>query len=123
MAHNEFFDLLGHYLEPHIEPSFIAHNIEIVWERDDPEFGSLHIWGLHGITEEEGEQVILEAPPEVEVKRHPYRAERVVIWGATRFDKWLFIVCDDWEEQGTRFLRPITAFEPEYGIEYWESHP
>jgi len=39
--------------------------------------------------------------------------------GATRRDRWLFVVCEDWTEEGTRHLRPVTAFEPEEGKEYW----
>jgi hypothetical protein len=42
-----------------------------------------------------------------------------LFWGATRGDRWLFIVCEDWEENGVRILKPITAFEPEEGEAYW----
>jgi hypothetical protein len=43
-----------------------------------------------------------------------------VFWGATRFDRWIVVVCEDWIEDGVRHLRPITAFEPSEGADYWE---
>jgi len=40
---------------------------------------------------------------------------RTLFWGATRNDRWIFVVCEDWKQEGVRYLRPITAFEPEVG--------
>jgi hypothetical protein len=31
----------------------------------------------------------------------------------------LFVVCEDWRAGEKRFLKPITAFEPEEGESYW----
>lgn len=91
-----------------------------MWERDEPGFGAKHIADLHGVTEAEVEQVLLEVPPYVEAKRHSDMPNRTLFWGATRLDRWLFIVCQDWTESGVRHLMPITAFEPKEGVKYWE---
>lgn len=61
-------------------------------------------------------------PSYVEAKRHPDFPNRTLFWGATRHDRWLFVVCEDWSEGGIRFLRPITAFEPGEGVAYWERY-
>ena len=89
----------------------------IVWERESFDFGSKHIWEKHRVTEEEVEQVLFEVPPHVEARRHADHENRTVFWGATRYDRWIVVVCEDWNEGGTRFLRPITAFEPEEGTD------
>ena len=62
---------------------------------------------------------LLEIPPEVEAKKSPDDKRKTFFWGATREGRWLFVVCEDWRQGGTRYLRPITAFEPEEGYEYW----
>ena len=98
MSEDDFHDLLDQFLEPHIEASPTAFDVAVVWERDNPDFGSLHILELHSVTEEEVEQVILETPPDVQLKRHPSRDDRMLFWGATRFDRWLFISCEMWWE-------------------------
>ncbi|MDP2937478.1 MAG: hypothetical protein Q8O86_13415 [Dehalococcoidia bacterium] len=113
---------LDEYLEPPADPNPETAGITIVWERDNPNFGARHIWGKHRITEEEVEQVIFEIPPFVEAKRHPDHPNRTIFWGATRRDRWIVIVCEDWKEDDTRYLRPITAFEPEEGVKYWEEY-
>ena len=94
--------------------------VEVTWERDSLHFGSTHIWNLHRVSEEEVEQVLMEEPPYLEARRHPDHHGRTVFWGATRFDRWIVVVCEDWVEDGVRHLRPITAFEPAEGADYWE---
>ena len=87
--------------------------------RDSPDFGSRHIQEKHGVREAEVEQVFLEVPPMVEARRHRDWPGRTVFWGATRRDRWLVVVCEDRKEAGIRYLKPITAFEPEGGEAYW----
>ena len=113
--------LLDQYLEPSAEPNPDLGNVIIVWERINPDFGLRHIWEQHGVTEQEVQEVIFEIPPFVSAKRHPAYPHRTIFWGATRKDRWIFISCEDWQEENTRYLRPITAFEPEEGVEYWET--
>lgn len=91
----------------------------MVWVEDNPAFGAKHMWLEHQVSKDEVEQVLFEIPPVVEAKRSPDDPERTIFWGATRADRWLFIVCEDWTDEGQRFLKPITAFEPEGGEEYW----
>lgn len=95
-------------------------NVEVVWERGNSSFGSMHIWEQHGVAEQEVEQVLLEVPPHVEAKRHPVHPDRTLFWGATRHDRHIFVVCEDWSAGDRRYLRPITAFEPPEGRAYWE---
>ncbi len=111
--------IVDNYLAVGSDPNPEMQGLEIVWERGEPGFGAKHI-ADHGVTEAEVEQVLLEIPPCVEAKRHPDFPNRTLFWGATRWDRWLFIVCQDWTENGVRHLMPITAFEPEEGIQYWE---
>jgi hypothetical protein len=73
----------------------------------------------HSVTEHEVEEVLLEIPPFVEARRHRDFPGRTVFSGATRHDRWLAVVCEDWKEAGCRYLKPITAFEPEDGDAYW----
>ena len=120
MNDDEFLRLIGQYLDdPPADPNPGMERTVIEWERESPDFGSKHIWEKHRVTEEEVEQVLFEVPPHVEARRHADHENRTVFWGATRYDRWIVVVCEDWNEGGTRFLRPITAFEPEEGIDYW----
>ena len=93
-------------------------DVEIVWIRGNPLHGSDHI-AAHNVTEGEVEEVLLEVPPDVEAKRHRDFPNRTIFWGATRDGRWLFVSCEDWSHRGKRYLKPITAFEPEEGEEYW----
>ena len=96
--------------------------VRFVWERGNPNFGARHIWEKHGITEEEVEQVLLEVPPNVEARRHPSYPNRTIFWGATRSDRWILVVCEDWTGGEIRYLRPITVLEPEEKQGYWEEY-
>ena len=59
-------------------------------------------------------------PPSASMRSAPLDRPAIpIMLGATRRDRWLFVVCEDWTEEGTRHLRPVTAFEPEEGKEYW----
>lgn len=116
---DDFRDLLDQYLAPPADPSPDLVGVEVVWVRDNERHGALHIWEKHGVTEAEVEQVLFEVPPFVMAKRHPESPDRTVFLGATRDDRWLVVVCEDWTESGKRLLRPITAFEPDRGEAYW----
>ena len=120
MDEEEFLRLIDEYLEPLAYTNPEMAGVAIVWERDNSNFGARHIWENHRITEQEVEQVLLEIPPFVEAKRHPNYSNRTIFWGAARNDRWIFVACEDWMEGDTRYLRPITAFEPNDGREYWE---
>ena len=109
MDDQDFLRLLDDYLYPPADPNPAMAGVEIVWERDSPDFGARHIWEKHHITEREVEQVLLEVPPYVEARRHPDHPNRTAFWGATRFDRWLIVVCEDWVDGERRLLRPITA--------------
>ena len=122
MNDEEFLRYLDEYLEPPGDPNPQMAGLTVLWARDNPNFGARHIWEAHGVREEEVEQVLLEIPPQVEARRHPDRPDRTIFWGATRNDRWLFIVCEDWMEDDARYLRPITAFEPQEGRDYWEEY-
>jgi uncharacterized DUF497 family protein len=117
---NELRGLLDQYLDPPQEFNRRMCGVEVIWERVNAQFGSRHIWEEHGVTEEEVEQVLMEVPPEVEARRHPEHPNRTVFWGATRYDRWIIVVCEDWMREDVRYLRPITAFEPTEGASYWE---
>ena len=119
MQDDEFKKLIDSYLEPSGDPNIEMAGVTVVWIRDSEEYGSKHIEMKHGITEEEVEQVLFEVPPFVEARRHSDFPNRTVFWGATRFDRWLVVVCEDWKEGKERYLKPITAFEPEEGEDYW----
>jgi len=106
----EFLRALETYDQPAANPNTETLGVEIVWERNNSSFGAMHIWNLHRVAEAEVEQVLFEVPPFVEARRHPRYPGRTVFWGATRHDRWLFVVCEDWHEGGRRYLRPITAF-------------
>ena len=121
MNDEDFLRQLDDYLTPPSDPNPDMLGIEIVWERGNPAFGTLHIWNEHHVTEvKEVEQVIFEIPPHVEARRHPSVPNRTWFWGATRFKRWLFISCEDWKDGEKRFLKPITAYEPKDGVVYWE---
>jgi hypothetical protein len=102
-----------------LTPNWDMVDVEVLWVENDPRYGSFHI-AQHGVSEAEVEEVLFEIPPEVEAKRHPAIAGRTNFWGATRTGRWLFVVSEDWTISGVRYLRPITAFEPEEGRNYWE---
>jgi hypothetical protein len=120
MDESEFRDDLDAYLEGDVYPNLDMADVEIVWVRDIPAFGSDHI-AAHGVEEREVEEVLLEVPPDVEAKTHPTEPGRTIFWGSTRRGRWLFISCEDWTDGGVRYLKPITAFEPEEGEEYWRT--
>jgi uncharacterized DUF497 family protein len=116
----DFAALLDAYLdEPH-DPNPRLANVQIVWVEDDPRLGALHI-AAHGVTRDEVEQVLFEIPPNVEAKRSREHPNRTLFWGATRRDRWIFVVCEDWSEDSIRYLKPITAFEPDEGERYWRA--
>lgn len=73
MQDDEFLHFLDDYLEPPAEANPDMAEIRIVWERDNPNFGSRHIWEKHRITESEVEQVIFEVPPYVEASTRSTR--------------------------------------------------
>lgn len=119
MTDEDFKRLLDGYLDPPSDPNPKMTNVRIIWVRDNPAYGALHIAMQHDISEQDVEDVLLQVPPEVQAKRHPDHPERTIFWGATRWDRWLVVVCEDWTEKGNRFLKPITAFEPDEES-YWE---
>ena len=100
-------------------PNLETAEAEVVWVDGNPGYGSLHI-AMHDVTKAEVEQVLFETPPEVEAKTHPDHAGRTIFWGATRAGRWIFVCCEDWTEEGQRYLKPITAFTPEEGRAYWD---
>ncbi|MCI0821539.1 MAG: hypothetical protein J4N31_04295 [Chloroflexi bacterium] len=116
MDDEEFLRLLDAYPDPPAEPNAEMEGVQILWTPDNLR----HIWE-HRVREEEIEQVLREIPPRVEAKRSSEHPNRTLFWGATRHDRWLFVACEDWTEGDTRFLKPITAFEPDDGVNYWES--
>lgn len=119
MNDDEFERLLESYLEPPGEPNAEMFGIEIIWVRGNSSFGSRHMAEKHEVNEKEVEEVLLEVPPAVEAKRLKEDPSRTAFWGATRNDRWLVVICEDWKEKEKRYLKPITAFEPEDGEEYW----
>ncbi len=78
----------------------------------------LHL-AKHAVSKTEVEEVLFEVPPVVEARRSRDNPERTFFWGATRQDRRLFIVCEDWTIGSVRYLKPITAFEPDEGEDYW----
>lgn len=112
-----FAALLDDYLDPPVDPNPALANVEVVWEEDDERFGAAHMLAKHGVTKEEVEQVLFEIPPLVEAKRSVEHPERTLFFGATRHDRWLFVSCEDWTENGRRHLKPITAFDATE--DYW----
>jgi hypothetical protein len=114
-------ELLAEYLESRADPNPEMARIQIVWVEDDPGLGALHMQEKHRVEKHEVEEVLLEIPPFVEAKRSREHKGRTFFWGATRHDRWLFVVCEDWKEGGKRYLKPITAFEPTNGVEYWRN--
>ena len=117
---HRFLDLLDDYLDPPSEPNPAMSEVVVEWVTNDERLGALHIQSKHRVSREEVEEVLLQIPPMVQAKRSREYPDRTLFWGATRLDRWLFIVCEDWEEDGRRHLKPITAFEPDDGEAYWE---
>lgn len=116
----DFFEKeLEAYLDPPVDLHPRMTGVQVEWVEGDERLGALHMQQKHGVTKEEVEQVLFEIPPMVEARRDREHPERTLFWGATRKDRWLFIVCEDWEENGVRILKPITAFEPDEGEAYW----
>lgn len=111
---DEFLALLDQYLDPPAEPNRRMEGVQIIWVEGDERLGEEHM-AHHGVTRKEVEQVLTEVPPFVEAKRSSQYPERTLFWGATRQDRWIFIVCEDWREGEFRYLKPITAFEPSDG--------
>ena len=118
MGDEQFDDELDDYLSGIGLPNPAMVDVEIVWVRGNPAFGSDHI-AAHDVTETEVEQVLLEVPPAVETKRRRDDSGKSYFWGATREGRWLFVACEDWTRKGVRYLKPITAFEPDEGPAYW----
>ena len=117
---DDFRTLLEAYLdEPH-DPNPALATVRILWIEDDSGVGVVHI-AKHNVTKAEVEQVLFEIPPVVQAKRSRDYPERTLFWGATRRDRWLFVVCEDWTEGAVRYLKPITAFEPDEGEQYWRT--
>lgn len=119
MKDDDFKKLLHDYLQPPSDPNPEMAGIEFVWIRDSDDFGALHMRTKHGVAEKEVEEVLLEVPPYVQAKTLAEEPYRTAFWGATRLDRWLVVICEDWSENGTRYLKPITAFEPDDGEDYW----
>ncbi len=94
MDDGQFDDLLDEYLSGRGLPNPDMEDVEIEWVRGNPEFGADHI------------------------RDHDY-PNRTIFWGATRAGRWLFVSCEDCKRGARRILKPITAFEPEEGEEYW----
>jgi hypothetical protein len=116
----EFDDDLEAYLSGVAFPNLEMAGVEIVWIDDNPRCGSLHMrMKRPPVQKHEVEEVLLEVPPEVEAKRAKNNPNRTYFWGATRDGRQLFVVCEDRQEGETRYLTPITAFEPDDGYEYW----
>jgi len=116
---DEFERLLKAYLDPPGDPNPEMLGVKIVWIRDNADFGSMHISEKHGVSEQEVEEVLLQVPPSVEAKRLKGDRSRTAFWGATRTDRWLVVICEEWKDKTTRYLKPISAFEPDDGDAYW----
>ena len=114
----DFDDLLDEYDGDKPTPNFDMLDVELLWVRGNAAYVSDHV-AINNVNEHEVEEVLLEVPPEVEAKRHKDFPDRTCFWGATLPARWLFVVCEDWREGTKRFLKPITAFEPEEGEPYW----
>jgi uncharacterized DUF497 family protein len=114
-------ELLDEYLQPEADPNPEMAQVEIVWVENDPALGAQHMGEKHRVEKHEVEEVLFEIPPFVEAKRSREHQERTFFWGATRSDRWLFVVCEDWKDGGQRYLKPITAFEPTDGVKYWSN--
>lgn len=116
---DEFAALLDAYLEPASAPNPAFAKYQIIWIKDDPRVGALHMQEKHKITTAEVEEVIFETPPDVEAVRHPEFPERVAYWGATRQKRWMIVICEIKKQKNYYTLSPITAFEPDGGYEYF----
>jgi hypothetical protein len=118
MSDPEFDDDLRIYLEGLAYPNLEMADVQIVWVRGNQAYGSDHI-ARNGVSEHEVEEVLLELPPQVEAKKHPDHPRRTIFWGETREGRGIFVSCEDWMEGSVRYLKPITAFEPDEGYAYW----
>lgn len=119
---DDFRRLLGDYLDAPSDPNPDRVDVDIVWIEGNPKVGALHIELDHGVSKEEVEEVLLRMPPMVQAKRSPQHRERTLFWGATREDRWLFVVCEDVMEASRRKLTVITAYEPDDGESYWRKY-
>jgi hypothetical protein len=113
-------DDLEAYLSGTAFPNLDMADVEIVWIDNNARGGSLHmLMKRPPVQKHEVEEVLLEVPPEVEIKRSKDNPNRTYFWGATREGRYLFVACDDRQGGEIRYLTPITAFEPDDGYEYW----
>src|SRR4029079_1369970 len=106
MTGDEFGDELQEHMSGVGLPNPDMVDVEIVWVRGTPAYGSDHI-AAHDVAEAEVEQVLLEIPPAVETKRRRNDSGKCYFWGATRKGRCLFIACEDWTRNGVRYLKPI----------------
>ena len=118
MGDDDFEDDLAAYLNGEAYPDEDM-NAKMDWVDDNPIFGSLHMRIHHNVAKHEVEEALFELPPKVEAKRHPHDPGKTIFWGETRRGRGLFISCEDFQKDGVRYLRPVTAFEPDEGYEYW----
>lgn len=116
----EFRALLDSYVDAPHDPNPAMASVRIVWIEHDAGVGALHI-ARHNVTKQEVEEVLFEIPPVVQAKRSRQYPDRTLFWGSTRHDRWIFVVCEDWTEDRVRYLKPITAFEPDEGEQYWRT--
>lgn len=121
MTDDDFRRLLGDYLDAPSDPNPDMVDVDIVWIEGNPKVGALHIELEHGVTKEEVEDVLLWMPPMAQASRSPDK-RRTLFWGATKLDRWLFVVCEDVKEAGRRKLTVITAYEPDDGEAYWRKY-
>jgi hypothetical protein len=108
---DEFEKLLIDFLEPEAVPNPDFLNIRIEFVRDNHDYGSLHMWENHQVTEQDVLEVIFEIPPAVEARRDPDHPGRKLFLGATRKRRQLLVVCDVERHGKTTVLVPITAFD------------
>ena len=117
---DDFLRLLENYCEPVRDLNPALYGIRFRWVDGHPDFGLRHIMEKHGVSQREVEECLLKMPPEVEMKRHDVTPQRLIFWGCTSQDRWLFIACDESFEDGVRVFTPVTAFEPDNGRDYWD---
>jgi hypothetical protein len=118
---DDFRELLSQYLQIPSDPNPEMVDVEIIWIRDDPSVGSLHIQEKHKVTEREVEDVLLLIPPYAKARRPRDNPSRTAFWGATQKDRWLVVICEEKRHGRKRYLTPITTFEPNEGEVYWRS--
>lgn len=108
---DEFRRLLEDFLTPAVEPNPQLLGVALNWVRDNPAYGSRHMWEKHRVSESEVAEVLFEIPPAVEARRDPDHPDRWLFLGATRKRRMLLVVCEEEWKGKTRVLTPITAFE------------